>query len=503
VIDFGKKIWLLLLLHEAMKNDYVATESNAVKNKCAGRFGDDAKPYHWFKKSLFEAKWENTLWRGPRPTDVFPGSDNAPFSYYHVIAAFDKSQESVANNANMLVGLLMHSRVNYRFGFRLEVYGEHADDPNATSTDANEGFVNDRLANKLRENEFVQNFCKDTSVSMRLLARLAAGFFMLSPKEGNEAAVSPHPLTWAQRLHPKNFDFYTRNFENAPQDNAWTNHDADTEIERKLHARAARVFQSFCGSQAKETDRFNSSMTGIVYGQPIDVFKEAVTQYYLTDINDIVLYPSPPLFRKLQPRPVENATKVLEADRYEVTGSQPENNPYGTNLRAVFDKLGGTFHVAGGFAPPRGDPHMNFTQIKIKCAATIDQDNVTCHDLSEEAISKLPNGFRFQGNATLRLKFDSTESIDDALNKPVHMMTILGATNPFSVGYAVTAPLESLIPEVNVGGNQGPTGAKAIVAAYLKSIMAPEQADFTPPSIVDIVSGHFIIDDPNNNYRGE
>jgi hypothetical protein len=327
-------------------------------------------------------------------------------------------------------------------------------------------------------------------VSHRILYRLVRGFFMV-PAQLALASDTGSALQCADGHPPKKWDCfgdkdaYLKSLAGGPKDIM------GREEWRDQQSRAVAVFRTFCGKLADSTVKGERGIVVEAYGDTIDAFRKAVKDYYLVENQFVNICALPALFSKYEPSPTEVAGATLSKDTYEVEGEG--SSSFRAALSARFNRNTGKFEVHGSFYPPAYGSPITFTRLDVFMARPDDQQ-VRVSGLSKSEMNSLSEGcrpFRTDEGYAMRLSGKITDDIDDLLRAGFHMMTLRNAAKPFVVRYRATTPVADIKTSIEVdttNANAPRTTANEVVAAYLKSVVAPTQTDWTPPPEIPVIN---------------
>jgi hypothetical protein len=337
---------------------------------------------------------------------------------------------------------------------------------------------------------------RDDKVSRRILYRLVRGFFMV-PRELACLSDTGPALQCADHHPPDKWNCFgeTETYlkglaapESLEERDEWLDQ----------QRRAVAVFRTFCGKLASATLKSERAIVGDAYGEPFEAFRKAVEAYYLPgrarrgrapEDHFVNVCPLPPLFARYI-SPADDAGAKLSQDTYEVEGDGM--SAFRAALTARFDRTTGEFKVHGSFCPPPYGSPIAFTRLDVFMARP-DDHGMQISGLSKSETDGLSQGYRAyrtDDDYAMQLSGKSTDDIDNLLREGFHVMTIRNAAKPFSVRYRATTPLANIKAVIDAdatNANAPRTTPNEVVIGYLKSVIAPMQADWAPPHEISVI----------------
>ncbi len=434
------------------------------------------RPSKWYSQSLFKPNRNRILWPDGKPKEIFPEGASPNITYSNLLAVFDSTQARMVGQVEILDDAIFHTRLNSRVGFCLVDGGRYQD----------------QIKKAKRRKEIATWLLpNDHMVSRRILYRLVRGFFMIPVQLASELEIDPgSTLSRADSHIPKNWSCfgegaaYLERLRDAPsgllEQDEWL----------QQQRRAVAVFRAFCGKLADPTARRAYQIGGEAYGDTFEMFRKAVYEYYLVPNCYVNICEPPELFPKYDRSPTEASDATLDRVLYEIEG-QGESS-FHAALWGCFDRSSGKFELRGSFCPASHDPPIEFTRLDIHVSRPDDQ-KILVQGLSRLEERSLPEGcrpYRTVDTYSMRLKGETTEEIDNLLYSGFHLMTLRNATKPFVVRYRATAPLANIRTGAEfetTNPNTPRTTASEVVVGYLKSIIAPMQAGWTPPPDIPVI----------------
>lgn len=505
VRDFRKKLWLLILLHEAIHLEH--RKFKALKKNVENALVDDEGQAAWFKRTLLKDNARQLIWAARWPAGLaIPCPETVTYAALPEI--FRVSADEMSQDVRSFAAAIRHSVLNEMVGFHLRKGGT----------------VDDRIKHDLKlssptrlEKALAENLLpEDERVGVRILTRLAFGLFMAPATEfRNKAPPCSYgqPLRFAEMRAPVEWDCFGEGDDWLTRSNAVPKPGRGLTVEevemwKDRQRRAVAVLRAFFCKYAR-------GGRGDVYGDSAEAFLEAVRNYYLHPASpQINSYQPPPLFRKY--RPPGGGSKGAESPAltspvYEATGEG--ENPFAAILHMRLDLKAESVLLHGNFHPPPHDSgEVVFTDLRVSLKMGEDS-GPAAFSLDHAAVQALPKGCNVFGLYGIRIQAPDMEKTNSILASGFPVMRIREARSPFDVFYDLVAPLASIrfVAEEAASGAPSPEAASpnmprpipcGIVAQYLRARLAPGQAGWSPPQTIELVRhGVFRISDATNNLR--
>lgn len=468
VIDGRKKVWQLLLLHEAIRQ---------ARHEVLFSRGDRAP---CFKDRLFMPDFIESIWE-ETPDGLFPNGDNR-IRLSNMTEVSKNSFVKINRNPTKLMSLLSPHRANKLLGCHLVGAGE------ANSKERH-----------LKALVLPFLWPEGDQFSNRVLFRFVHVFGMVPL---GSSAIDPGngtKLSVVDKHTPQGWNDFGK--DTASQGNA-----ADVDPSQ---AAALNVFWAFCGRHATREEKSQHGWTDDAYGAPFEAFQEAVNAYYLaaSQPGDRVLLHAEQtaLFSTYEPPPrKKNAAEPegLKKQTYEVVGTG--NSAFNGALNANLNLATGALRVNGTFFPPPWAPPVTFKRLDVHVFDP-KEPGVKVRSISAEG-SSIPEGCRpFRRTSSdpeghcMNISGDSTVALHDRLFAGFQIATLEGAKHPFVLHYSMTCPTSEIGLEhaQETGGSNMPNAtANEIVAAYLSSHLPDMQTDWTTrPEVPIIPYGEFRFSD--------
>ncbi len=501
VRDFRKKLWLLILLHEAMH--LKLRNLKGLRGSYEDDLPIDEGRMTWFETSLLKPNADKLIWASGWPTSGnIPCPTNVTYEALPQIAVL--SWDEMTQNVRKFASAIQHSVLNARIGFHLKSGGVFSNqtrhNPNSSNTT--------QLERILKENLLPD----DERIGVRILSRLAFGFFMAPQTEFPKGKIPEHydaPLRFAESRHPRGWDCFGAGETWLEREGVtpkvgrdgltWQDLD-EWKARQRLAVAVLRGF--FCKPYGPSGGR------GDVYGGSADEFLQAVQAYYLQPSLQINDYQPPPLFKKHAPSASRGGAKggagqALTMPIYEATGEG--ENPLAAVLHMRFNLETENVLLHGNFHPPPHDAgEVVFTDMRVSLKLD-SESGPAAVSLDYEATQALPNGCSPFGFYGIRISASQTEDVNSILSTGVPVMRIRGACAPFDVLYDLVAPLASIKLAAHAeetAVNTPPPTPCRILAEYLRAKLAPGQTNWAPPQMIELVrNGVFRISDEHNNLR--